>query len=268
MLKKLVVLNLLMFLPSLGLTSMAADEMNCWFPPAWQSRVEQADRIADSLTRGSGITVRAKVAASYPEILEAFASDEQNLVYIGSFVQSILVARKLGRPLLQAVDGHQMYAGILITRAGADPSVILGEHPERIAYTIGTSSGESSAKAATAGKAGIGVKSHADAVAAVQQGRASGAFVKDWWWELSRVHYPGLESHLVAGVSIQMNPDDVLSASRSVSAETSRLIKAAAMADPEAFGPGTRMREFTPGQLAFPLGLMRKGGMDPLTYSW
>ena len=45
--------------------------------------------------------------------------------YYGSFAQSIIVARKLGTPLVQNVDGKDLYAGIMIYKAGEDPQKIL-----------------------------------------------------------------------------------------------------------------------------------------------
>lgn len=266
--RKLISYVLLIALSTIALPAQAAEEITCWFPPDWKLRTAQADRIARTLGEDSGLKVHSRVAESYPEILEAFAKKKPSLVYVGSFVQAILAARKLGKPLVQTVDGRQMYAGVLVTMAGTDAKEILALHPERIAYTIGTSSGESSARAATGGKASIGVRSHSEAVTAVLQGWAEGAFVKDWWWEANRAQYPGLEMHLVPGVSIQMNPDNVLTASNSVSLRDRERIRTAAMAHPEVFGRNSSMQNFTPGQLAFPLGLMRKGGLDPLVYSW
>ena len=248
--------------------SMAADVVTCWFPPSWEGQVKHAERISRALSSRSGITVRAKVAGSYPEILKAFASQDQNLVYSGSFVQAIIAARKLGHPLLQTIDGREMYAGILVYKKGGDPLAILAEHPERIAYTIGASSGESSAKAATAGQAAVGRNSHAKAVFAVLANKADGAFVKDWWWEVNSERYPNLTQYSVPGVSIQMNPDNVLTASRAVSESDQARIRMAGVASAEVFGDNTRVQEFSSAQLAFPLGLMKKGRIDPLTYSW
>jgi hypothetical protein len=42
----------------------------------------------------------------------------------------------------------------------------------------------------------------------------------------------------------------------------------AAMASSTAFGEKSVILPFDSGQLAFSLGLMKKGGIDPLVYAW
>ena len=75
-----------------------------WFPPAWQDQSAQAENIASALSRGTGVAIKARIATNYGEILEAFTEKQGQIVFAGSFVQSILVARNLGTPLLQVVD--------------------------------------------------------------------------------------------------------------------------------------------------------------------
>ena len=70
------------------------------------------------------------------------------------------------------------------------------------------------------------------------------------------------------GVSIAQNPDNVLTASNGVSSSIQAKIKKAALANSQAFGKGANMRAFDSGKLAFSLGLMQKGKINPLTYSW
>lgn len=245
----------------------AAEVITCWFPPSWGQKISTAQSIAKALSTPE-VQVRQRIARNYPQILEAFNSKDANLVYVGSFVQAIIKARNLGTPLAQNVNGKELYSGVLIVPKGVNPLDVLKTNPEKIAFAIGASSGESSAKAATAGKAAIGVANHRAAVNAVKSNRASGAVVKNWWWENNSSKYPGMEMHLIPGVSIESNPDNVLTASKGVSADTIAKIKKAALNNSSAFGKGANMKPFDAGKLAFSLGLMKKGKIDPLTYNW
>ncbi len=258
----------LVFIFGLVQPIFAAETLTCWFPPAWKSKAPQAQAIAKALSDGADIQIRPRIAKSYPEILHAFDSPDQNLVYVGSFVQAIIAARKLGTPLVQNKNGQELYSGVLITPKGSDPKSILNNTPEQIAFAVGASSGESSAKAATDGKAAIGVANHGAAVSAIMAGRAKGAVVKNWWWESHAKDYPTMEMSLIPGVSIQGNPDNVLTASKAVPAKVQDKIKKAAMSNNAAFGKGANIQPFDSGKLAFSLGLMQKGKIDPINYSW
>lgn len=247
-------------------TALAADVVTCWFAPG--KRMDQAKAIAGALSKGSGVEVKPRIASNYPEILEAFATREMNLAYVGSFAQAIIMARKLGTPLVQNVDGKELYAGIMIHKIGQDPQAILSSSPAAIAYAIGASSGESAAKAATAGKASIGVNSHAAAVDALLSGKAQAAMVKDIWWQSNKSKYPGLKAYEIPKISAKKNPDNVLTASSTVPANLVEKFKAAAIKNSAVFGPGAVMKPFTASQLNFSLGLMMQGRIDPLTYKW
>lgn len=265
--RRVGVLLLLAFVSTISF-SYAADPLICWFPPGWKSKAIQAKAITKALSENSGLAIRPRIAKSYPEVLAAFAKDEPNLVYVGSFVQAIIAARKLGTPLAQNVNGKEMYSGILIYPVGQDPLAILKNNPAEIAYAIGASSGESSAKAATNGKAAIGVANHGAAVNAVKVGKAKAAVVKNWWWAGNAKKFPGMKSFEILGVSLQRNPDNVLTASKAVPAEVADKVKAAALASSAAFGSNAVMLPFESSKLSFSLGLMQQGKIDPLTYSW
>ena len=101
-----------------------------------------------------------------------------------------------------------------------------------------------------------------------QAGKARAAVVKDWWWLANESKYSGLKSYRIPGLAEQKNPDNVLTASKAVSAEVRDQVTMAALASSSAFGDGSVVLPFESGQLAFPLGLMAKGKIDPLTYSW
>jgi ABC transporter, phosphonate, periplasmic substrate-binding protein len=247
-------------------TAFSSEILTCWFPPDWKAKTENAKSIAKALG-DSGVIVRPRIAKDYPEILEAFASPKPNLVYVGSFVQAVIKARGLGTPLVQAVNGKQFYAGILVYPKGQKPEAILKQYPVQIAYAAAASSGESAAKAATGGKAAIKVASHAEACRAIEAGKAKAAFVKNWWWEANKPSYPGLDSYELPGISVIKNPDNVLTASKAVSAETMAKITKAAMAHKEVFA-ATGMTTFDSSNLEFSLELMRKGNIDPLNYKW
>jgi ABC-type phosphate/phosphonate transport system substrate-binding protein len=239
----------------------------CWFPPGWKAKQSAASAIAKSLSEKSGLAIRSQVAESYPQILEAFSSDDPSLVFVGSFVQAVIAARGLGSPLAQSINGKELYSGIMVYPKGGDPEAILRDSPAEIAYTRGASSGESSAKAATGGEAAIPVKNHGAASQAVVDGQAKAAVVKNWWWEANKGKFPGLAVYKIPGVSIQKNPDNVLTASKAISNKLQAKITAAAVGSQMVFG-GDRMVKFDPAKLSFSLELMKKGNIDPLTYTW
>jgi len=248
--------------------AVAVDGLLCWFPPAWKDRPEQATAIAGMLGKGSGLAVEARIASTYAEILDAFVGKGQHLVYAGSFVQAVIVARDLGTPLAQVVDGKEMYSCVLILPRGVDPQAVLEKYPTRIAFTAGASSGESCAKAATGGRAELGVASHGAALASLLAGEAKGAMVKNTWWESIQALHPGLVAHTLPELSIALNPDNILSVSSAVPEAWRQRIIQAAREGVAVFAPGSSLRSFDAGQLNFSLGLMRKGKIDPLTYRW
>lgn len=252
---------------SLLLGSAFAAEVNCWFPPDWSKKPEQAQAITKALSDKSGITVKPRIAKSYPEILTAFAGAEQNLVYVGSFVQAIIKAKGLGTALVQNIDGKDLYSGILVYPKGGNPEAILKESPAEIAYAKATSSGETAAKAATGGKASLALPSHDAACAAVTAGKAKAGVVKNWWWEKNKDKYATLDVFKIPGVSIEKNPDNVLTASKTVPADLQAKITEAAIASKEAFG-APAMAPFDQSRLDFPLEMMGKGGIDPKNYEF
>jgi ABC-type phosphate/phosphonate transport system substrate-binding protein len=266
--KKIIVLCLAVFL-ILGsvVTGLCQDSITCWFPPGWKNKADKARVIAQTLGEQSGLQIRPRIAKSYPEILTAFSSDQQNLVYVGSFVQAIIKARGLGTPLIQTVNGKEFYSGILVYPKGGDPAAILKSNPDKIAFAVGASSGESSAKAATAGKASMGVANHGVACAAVVAGKAKAGVIKNWWWESNKDKFPTLEVYEIPNVSLKKNPDNVLTASKAMDANTMLKVTAAAFNSKEAFG-AKEMKPFDGDALTFSLNLMEKGKIDPLAYTW
>ena len=134
-----------------------AGDMVCWFAPKTEGA--KAKAMAEALSK-SGNNITPRVATSYGEIVEAMAKPEPQLVFVGSFTQAMLAARATGTPIVQGVDGKELYSGILIYPEGQSPTDILTSSPADISFAIGASSGESSAKAATGGKASIGVTNH------------------------------------------------------------------------------------------------------------
>ncbi len=239
-----------------------AGEIVCWFPPG--AEAAKCKAIADGLTKASGLAIAPRVAISYRELLEAFGNGPPSLVYAGSFAQAIIEAKSSGVPLVQKIDGRELYAGIFIYPAGEDPASILRKRPAEIAFAEGATSGESCARAATGGQAAIRVKNHAAAANAVKVGKAAGAFVKDFWWHDHRGEYPGLELYEVPGISLRRNPDNILTASRSLEPGARDMIIRAAQRAPDAFGGS--MEPFDGTRLGFTLELMKRGGIDPASY--
>ena len=248
-------------------SSAYAEGMNCWFPPEWKSKPEQAQGIAQALSAETGIVIKPRIAKSYPEILTAFNTPEQNLVYVGSFVQAIIKARGLGTALVQNINGKDLYSGVFVYPKDGDPETILKSHPSEIAFALGASSGESSAKAATAGAASIGTPNHGATCAAIKSGKAKGGFVKNWWWDSNKDKYPELAMYEVPGVSIVKNPDNVLTASKAVPDDVQQKITAAAIKVKDAFA-APEMAAFDQSRVDYPLQLMAKGKIDPMAYNW
>ena len=247
-------------------TAMAGD-IACWFPPDWKSKGAQAKQITDALTDKGGVVVVPRIAASYPQILDAFTAGEPCLVYVGSFVQAIIRERGIGVPLVQAVNGKEFYGSWMIVKEGEDAEAVLRESPEKISFTAGASSGESGAKAATGGKAAVRVANHGAAVNAVKAGAARAAFVKNWWWEANKEKFPGFAARQLPGISDAKNPDNVLTASKGVSEAVRGRISEAAMGLADVFGAQS-MRRFDSKTLDFSVGLMHKGGINPKAYNW
>jgi ABC-type phosphate/phosphonate transport system substrate-binding protein len=245
----------------LSVAAASAADVTCWFPPKFPA--ETAKHITEALS-GPGLSVQPRIAQGYPEILDAFSTKGNNVVYVGSFVQAILSVKGQGVTLAQAVDGKEFYGALMIFPKGADPAAILQQTPAEIAFAKGASSGESGAKAATDGKAGIARANHDAAAEAVKTGKAKAAFVKTWWWEANKARFPELDAHRVPGVSDARNPDNVLTAAKSLDAGLREKIKAAALASPAAFG-AKAMHPFD-GDLSFTIALMRKGRIDPAAY--
>jgi ABC-type phosphate/phosphonate transport system substrate-binding protein len=266
--KKLSVIFILtIMLLSLTLPAYSAETITCWFPPGWKNKADKARNIASALGKESGINIRPRIAKSYPEILASFDSDDASLVYVGSFVQTIIRARGLGTPLVQSINGKEMYSGVLVYPKGGDPAAILKINPAQIAFAVGASSGESSAKAATGGKASIGTPNHGATCAAVKSGKAKAGVVKNWWWEANGSKFPGLAMYEIPGVSEQKNPDNVLTASKAMPADVMLKISAAASNLKDVFG-ANEMKPFKSDTLDFSLSLMQKGNINPLSYTW
>jgi len=244
-----------------------AKNITCWFPPGWSGNGKKVFSITKALSKESGLKITPRIAKSYPEILKAFDSKDYNLVYVGSFVQAIINAKGLGTALVQNIDGKDLYSGVMVYPKGGDPEAILENHPKEIAFAKGASSGESSAKAATGGQAAIAVANHGATCKEILEGRAKAGFVKNWWWEKHKLVYKSLAMHRITGISIEGNPDNVLTASKSMPADMVKKITDAAIAVKDVFD-APKMVAFDKSRLAFPLELMKKGKIDPLTYKW
>ncbi len=102
---------------------------------------------------------------------------------------------------------------------------------------------------------------------AVKAGKAKAGVVKNWWWEANKNKFPMLAMYRIPGVSIEKNPDNVLTASKAIPAYLLKKIADAAIASKDAFG-APEMAPFDQSRLEFSLGLMKKGKIDPLAYNW
>lgn len=250
-----------------GALANASAPIDLWFPPSWEARQRQAATIAETLSEKSGVSIRARVAASHPEILEAFQSDAPAMVFAGSFIQTIIHQRRLGKVLLQSVNGREFYSGVMIYPAGENPEAILRDSPAAVAFAVAASSGESSAKAATNGKANIPADSHAAAAETVQSGKAKAAFVKNWWWEDHRGSFRGLSMKAIPEVSEMKNPDNLLSASNRVPPDAVSAVVQAALTEDRLFG-GQKLVISKLSDLMFSIRLMDRAGIKPAAYAW
>ncbi len=246
-------------------TSTIAQELACWFVPGFDPA--KAIVITEALSQGSGIRLKLKLAATYPEMFAALADKQEALVYAGSFAAALLTARGLAVPMAQKIDGKELYSGVLVFPKGENPVALLRDFPKEISYAVGASSGESCAKAATGGMAMIGVREHAVALAAVKVGKAKAAMVKNLWWESNKKSYPDYEMYEVPEISLPRNPDNILMASSSISDTNRSTFTKVAIASAKAFN-ANEMKPLDAKDLDFPLALMQKGGIDPKTYSW
>jgi hypothetical protein len=195
------------FLTASGVTA-SEGKIICLFPPDWASKPAKAKIITDALAEKSGLPILPRIEEGYAHLLEECGSGEQVLVYAGSFVQAVIHSRGLGTPLVQIINGKEYYSGIMIYPRGEDPQTILEKYPGLISYAKSASSGESSAKAASGGKAAISVWDHAAAIRAVEHQAARAAFVKSWWWQSNSQNFPELAVYRVPGVSVEENPDN------------------------------------------------------------
>lgn len=263
---KCLSLCLVFILTGCLLSSIAlAADISCWFVPGTDAA--KAKAITDALSQESKLSIKPKIASNYPELFISFPLEKEALVYAGSFAGALLQTRGQIVPLAQKIDGKEFYSGVMIYPKNEKPETILTNAPAAVAFAIGASSGESSAKAATGGKAAVGVQDHLAAASAVISGKAKAAFVKNYWWESNKDKFPELSVYEVPLVSEKKNPDNILMASISMPSAVRDLLIKAAVASKDAFG-ATEMKVFDIKLLDFSIGLMKKGGIDPNKYAW
>ncbi len=260
-----IIFALHLICPLIGETA----DIMLYYPPGWKHGDARAAAFATALSRRSGLKIEPRITESYARILSEFSSAEPGMVYAGSFVQTLLYARGLSVPLGYVDNGRQYYTSIMIAPAdsGSDPLAILGDAGSRVAYCVGSSSGESGARAATSGAACLRTKNHTESADDVRSGLAGAAFVKNWWWEDNKERYPGFKCFEVPGVTDFRHVDNVLSANKSIGLAAMGKIKAAAAESVKVLG-GTRFGEFCPTSMQPSLKLMLKAGIDPMGYSW
>ncbi len=248
-------------------SALALSEINLYFPPNWAAHSAAAGQIANGLGHELGIKIIPNISSCYPEILIALTEKKPVLAYVGSMVQTIIWSRKLGTPLLQAIDHKQFYGGVLLFPKGMSPSAILKDYPAEIAYTVGATSGEVCAKSATGGKASIAVFNQRTAADTIMSGKAKAAFVKNVWWDENKNNYPELDSYSVPEISDIKNADNVLLVSKFVPPGLKAAIMSATAKVPELFNADLIV-PFDSSALNFTLELMKKAGINPLTYTW
>ncbi|MFP4032845.1 MAG: hypothetical protein ACOC98_13675 [Thermodesulfobacteriota bacterium] len=191
--------------------------------------------------------------------------DEPAMVFAGSFIQTIIHQRRLGKVPLQSENGREFHSGVMAYPAGENPEAILRDAPEAVAFAVAASSGESSAKAATNGKANIAVDSHATAAALF--GKAKAAFVKNWRREERRGSFRGLSMTAIPEVSEMNNPDNLLAASNRVPPEAVSAVVQTALNQDRVFG-GQEAVNSKPSDPMFSVRLMDRAGIKPAGHAW
>lgn len=247
-----------------------AGELTMYFAPEWKEKAAKAKEITDVLSQASGLTIQPRVVGANPDLITAFEKSDPAIVYVGSLITTLLTARGLGTPLAQGVkEGKESYSAVLVApvAAGSDPAAIVSGAGEAISYAKGASSGELGAKAASNGKANVAANNHAGALNAVKAGKAKAAFVKNWWWEEHKGEYADFQKFDYPGVSEHHNADFVLSVNKGVAEADRAKVKQAASAHAAAFGV-TSFRDFDPAATEPTKALMKKGNLDPATYTW
>lgn len=250
--------------------SAAAEPTLFYFPPEWLNKVDRAKAITDSLSKSTGLDLQAKVADNYPQIINGFQSKQPTVAYIGSFIQALLYARNLSKPLARGVNGQEFYSSILIApeSAGTDVAVIIQQAGAAVAYTTGASSGETGAKSGTHGLAAVATNNHQASVMAIKEGKAKIAFVKNHWWKANAAQFPGMKQFEVPGVSDQKHPDYMISANLALpDADAEKIKEALKLAGPQLFDMHGFV-DFHYQVLQPTLRLMGQGKIDPKTYTW
>ena len=244
-----------------------AGELPIYFAPTWGAKKVLANDIAEVMAKGSGLDIQPRIMHNNAELVAAFAKKEPALLYVGSMMTAILQQRGLVDPVAQGVNDKEMYSAVLIApiAAGGDAKAIVKEAGAAISYAKGYSSGEMGAKAASDGQANVATETHEAALDAIRKGKAKAAFVKNWWWEQNQKKYPKLRMLAYPGVSELKNPDNVLSASKAVTAEDVAKIKKAVTDNYFVF----QVRSFRPFEASLLKGtleLMSKAKLDPSKY--
>jgi len=249
-----------------GLTLLAllagntfSQSLTMWFAPGADGAKCKA--ITDAISSNSGLTVTPRIAVNYSEIYRTFSAKQEGILYAGSFAGATLTTRGVITPLLQKIDGKELYCGVLIYPKAEDPAKILSSFPADISFAIGASSGESSAKAATAQKANIGVKDHMAAVNAVKAGKAKAAVVKNFWWDANKDKFPEFALYEIPGISVNKNPDNIIMISSSTNKAVQEKITQAVLKSQAAFG-ATKFSAVDASAFQFSIELMKKAGID------
>ncbi|MBI5206538.1 MAG: PhnD/SsuA/transferrin family substrate-binding protein [Candidatus Firestonebacteria bacterium] len=267
--KMFLFLLLFAFINMFSPSNAFSEKIILYFPPDWQEHANNAKQITDNLSKNSGLNIQPLIAKSYHQIFDAFSEKNPVLVYIGSFVQAILYERKLSFPIAQGINGREFYTSVMLVQKqeSNDAVAIVKNAGVNIAYTKSASSGESGAKAASYGKANIGVISNTAAANAVKVGKAKAAFVKNWWWEDNKNQYPTLKKLDYPGVSDKKNPDNILSANMHVSFEDIGKISSALNKCRDYFKVD-EFQKFDARFLTDTLTLMEKAKIDLVNYKW
>jgi ABC-type phosphate/phosphonate transport system substrate-binding protein len=137
--------------------------------------------------------VELKVAEDYRHATRLFVSGEVDGMFAGSFVAAVFIRKGIARPLMRPLltDGTSSYRALVITRKGYAHFNGIGDLKGRtVAYCALASAGEVFVRALLGSEAEpedfftpVVTASHADAIKAVEDGKADYAIVKNLVWD-------------------------------------------------------------------------------------
>jgi ABC-type phosphate/phosphonate transport system substrate-binding protein len=162
-----------------------------------------------------GIDVRLVETDSYSAASRLFRDGQVDGMFSGSGVAGTMIIKDLAYPLLRPLDkqGHSTYWAVILAPKGAPKFTGTADYFrwKRVIYCALASAGEFFFRSIPGANQEANIlfaaPSHGEAIAALAQGKADIAIVKNWVWEEMKGLYPHLEQ---VGSDAGENPDGTL----------------------------------------------------------